>query len=71
MIDNTLGLEPGAGLDPIGAQRYSRMESQLLDIIRLVEANSDERFDVGAVINTALLAGDFSRDAQRSQPHFY
>lgn len=70
-IRKLLGLDPGECLDPMEAKTCSRMESHMLDIIRLVQANSDEEFDVRAVINTVLLSGDFSRDALRSEPRFY
>ena len=70
-IRSLLGLDPGECLDPMEAQMYSRMESHVLDIVRLVQANCDEKCDVRAVINTALLRGDLSRDAQCSEPRFY
>ena len=31
-------LQPGARLDPIEAEKYSRMEAQLLDLVRIVES---------------------------------
>jgi hypothetical protein len=70
-IRSLLGLDPGEGLDPMEAGTFSRLDSHMLDIIRLVQANCDEKFDVRAVINTVLLTGDFSRDAQRAEPIFY
>jgi hypothetical protein len=57
-VRQAVGLEPGGGLDPIDAKTHSRMEGQLLNIIRIVEAHSDERFDVLAVIKKELLDED-------------
>jgi hypothetical protein len=54
-VREAVGLEPGGGLDPTEAEQYSRVESQLLNIIRIVEAHSDEKFDIGAVMNQAML----------------
>jgi hypothetical protein len=54
-VRKAAGLEPGGGLDPIEAEKYSRMESHLLDIIRIIEAHSNEKFDIRAVINEELI----------------
>ena len=54
-VRQAVGLELGGGLDPIDARNHSRMEGHLLNIISIVEAHSDERFDVLAVIKKELL----------------
>lgn len=54
-IRNSAGLDPYGGLDPTESEEYSRMEAHLLDIVRIVEAQSNLKFDVLALINKEIV----------------
>ena len=54
-VREAAGVEPGVGLNPMEAERYSRMERQIFDIVRIIEARIDTKFDVLAVINKEII----------------
>ena len=42
-------------MDPIDAEKYSRIKGHLFDIVRVIEAHLDKAFDVQSAIQTHLL----------------